>query len=43
MVGGIIPDADVSPLEEGGVAKVFGPGSRVDEIVDYIQTNAPQR
>lgn len=43
VVGGIIPDADVSPLEEGGVAKVFGPGSRVDEIVDYIQTNAPQR
>ncbi len=43
VVGGIIPDADVSPLEDGGVAKVFGPGSRVDEIVDYIQTNAPQR
>ena len=43
VVGGIIPDADVSPLEEGGMAKVFGPGSRVDEIVDYIQTNAPQR
>ena len=43
VVGGIIPDADISPLEEGGVAKVFGPGSRVDEIVNYIQTNAPKR
>jgi len=43
VAGGIIPDADIPPLEEGGVAKVFGPGSRVDEIVTYIQTNAPQR
>ena len=43
VVCGIIPDADISPLEEGGVAKVFGPGSRVDEIVNYIQTNAPKR
>ncbi len=43
VVGGIIPDADVPPLESGGVAKVFGPGSRVDEIVSYIQANAPQR
>ena len=43
VAGGIIPDADVPSLEEGGVAKVFGPGSRVDEIVNYIQTNAPQR
>lgn len=43
VAGGIIPDADVPSLEDGGVAKVFGPGSRVDEIVNYIQTNAPQR
>ncbi len=43
VVGGIIPDADIPPLEEDGVAKVFGPGSRVDEIVNYIQTNAPKR
>ena len=43
VVGGIIPDADIPPLEEGGVAKVFGPGSLVDEIVNYIQTNAPKR
>jgi methylmalonyl-CoA mutase C-terminal domain/subunit len=43
VVGGIIPDADIAPLESGGVAKVFGPGSRVDEIVGYIQAHAPQR
>mgnify|MGYP001178986519 CR=1 FL=1 len=43
VVGGIIPDADIVPLEAGGVAKVFGPGSRVDEIVGYIQAHAPQR
>lgn len=40
VVGGIIPDADVADLESGGVAKVFGPGSRVEDIVHYIQTRA---
>jgi methylmalonyl-CoA mutase C-terminal domain/subunit len=27
MVGGIIPDGDIGPLEAAGVAKVFTPGS----------------
>jgi len=43
VVGGIIPDGDVVELEAGGVAKVFGPGSRVEDIVGYIQTQAPRR
>jgi len=43
VVGGIIPEADISELEASGVAKVFGPGSRVEDIVDYIRTNAPER
>lgn len=43
VVGGIIPDGDVVELEAGGVAKVFGPGSRVEDIVGYIQTRAPRR
>ena len=38
--GGIIPDGDVADLESGGVAKVFGPGSRVEDIVHYIQDKA---
>ena len=43
VVGGIIPDADIEELEAGGVAKVFGPGSRVEDIVTYIQRRASER
>ena len=43
VVGGIIPESDISALEAGGVAKVFGPGSRVEDIVSYIRSNAPGR
>ena len=43
VIGGIIPDADIPDLEAGGVAKVFGPGSRVEDIVGYIRANVPSR
>jgi methylmalonyl-CoA mutase C-terminal domain/subunit len=43
VVGGIIPDGDVETLEADGVAKVFGPGSRIEEIVAYIEDSAPRR
>ena len=34
--GGIIPEEDIERLEGKGVAKLFGPGTRTQEIVDYI-------
>ena len=34
--GGIIPPKDVKELEDLGFARLFGPGSRTDEIADYI-------
>ena len=43
VVGGFIPDADIEGLESTGVAKVFGPGSKVSEIVEYIEGNAAHR
>ena len=43
VVGGIIPDADIGSLTGDGVAKVFGPGSKVEDIVQYIEANAPSR
>ena len=43
VVGGIIPDGDVDGLETGGVAQVFGPGARIEDIVGYIKDNAPAR
>ena len=34
--GGIIPEADISLLEEAGVAKVFTPGATTTEIVAWV-------
>ncbi len=39
-VGGIIPEDDISMLNEHGVKGIFGPGTPTDEIVDYIRENA---
>src|SRR5215831_602916 len=36
MVGGIIPEADVPRLQQMGVARVFGPGTSLDEIVGFL-------
>jgi methylmalonyl-CoA mutase C-terminal domain/subunit len=35
--GGIIPEADVPPLTEAGVARVFGPGTPTTEIVRWLR------
>lgn len=40
LVGGIIPPEDVPKLKELGVAEVFGPGTPLNEIIDYIKKNA---
>src|SRR5438128_2128327 len=37
MVGGIIPETDIPKLLEMGVARVFGPGTPLDEIVAFLQ------
>jgi len=37
--GGIIPDADIPKLESKGVAKIFTPGTPLDDIVAWVQTN----
>ena len=34
--GGIIPKSDVVKLESLGVGKLFGPGTPVQETIDYI-------
>ncbi|MFQ6045536.1 MAG: cobalamin B12-binding domain-containing protein [Gemmatimonadales bacterium] len=41
--GGIIPQEDISRLEQEGVAKLFGPGSSTREIIDYITSWASGR
>jgi methylmalonyl-CoA mutase C-terminal domain/subunit len=37
VVGGIIPDDDVTSLKQAGVSEVFQPGASTQEIVDYIR------
>ena len=37
--GGIIPDEDFPALKEVGVAAVFGPGTKIQEIADFIRSN----
>jgi methylmalonyl-CoA mutase C-terminal domain/subunit len=34
--GGIIPDADIAPLKEIGVAEVFTPGTPTSVIVEWV-------
>ena len=34
--GGIIPQKDIENLENEGVGKLFGPGTPVQETIDYI-------
>lgn len=37
--GGIIPDEDVPALKQAGISAVFGPGTRTDGIIKFIQEN----
>jgi methylmalonyl-CoA mutase cobalamin-binding domain/chain len=37
LVGGIIPEPDVPRLLEMGVARVFGPGTALDDIVAFLR------
>src|SRR5437899_10017072 len=39
LVGGIIPEADIPKLLAMGVARVFGPGTALPDIVAYLQEN----
>ena len=35
--GGIIPDGDIPLLEEAGVAKIFTPGAKTQDVVDWVK------
>jgi methylmalonyl-CoA mutase C-terminal domain/subunit len=41
IVGGIVPDADEAALLEAGVARVFHPGTSLDDIAAYIRSIVP--
>lgn len=37
--GGIIPEQDVQFLEERGIKRIFGPGTFIKEIANYIRNH----
>lgn len=37
IVGGIIPDQDISKLKELGVSEIFQPGASTEDIVTYVR------
>lgn len=39
VVGGIIPDVDISALNNIGIKGIFGPGTNTDAIVKFIKEN----
>jgi len=39
VLGGIIPDADLPALKKLGVSAAFGPGTPMQEIVEFITAN----
>jgi methylmalonyl-CoA mutase C-terminal domain/subunit len=39
IAGGIIPQKDVAALKQAGIAEVFGPGTPLDDIVNFIKTD----
>jgi methylmalonyl-CoA mutase C-terminal domain/subunit len=43
IVGGIIPDEDREGLEAEGVDAIFGPGTPMEETIEFIRENAPDR
>ena len=43
VAGGTIPTEDIDAVTAMGVSRVFGPGTRLADIVAYIREHAPRR
>jgi methylmalonyl-CoA mutase, C-terminal domain len=41
--GGIIPDDDVPALKAAGIAAIFGPGTTIREVADFLRANVRPR
>jgi methylmalonyl-CoA mutase C-terminal domain/subunit len=39
--GGIIPEQDIKALEAQGVARLFGPGTPVPDVIEYCRSIIP--
>ena len=43
VLGGIIPDDDIPALRDAGVAAVFGPGTTIAQVAEFLRSNAAAR
>jgi methylmalonyl-CoA mutase cobalamin-binding domain/chain len=43
LIGGIVPSGEVPKLQAMGVARVFGPGTAIAEIVDFLRERSAAR
>jgi len=43
IVGGIIPDEDIEPLAEAGVAAILGPGASAEEVAASVRNAVAAR
>ncbi len=43
VIGGIIPDLDIPALHQLGIKGIFLPGTPMQDIIDFINTNARAR
>jgi methylmalonyl-CoA mutase C-terminal domain/subunit len=43
LLGGIVPQEDVSKLKAGGVAEIFLPGTSTEDIVKFLRENVKPR
>ncbi len=41
--GGIIPQEDIQPLKDQGIAAIFTPGTPIKTITDWVAANVPER
>ena len=41
IIGGIVPDEDVQPLLDAGVAAVLGPGASAEEVAQAVRAAVP--
>jgi methylmalonyl-CoA mutase C-terminal domain/subunit len=41
LVGGIVPDEDREKLRDLGVEAIFGPGTPMEETIEFVEENAP--
>jgi methylmalonyl-CoA mutase C-terminal domain/subunit len=43
VIGGIIPDQDVTKLKALGISEVFQPGASTEDIITYVRQNARKK